>query len=114
MKLLSNYLLLRFQKHGDNSLKKYHMSYFCISTALPSKLSHLEGKIASVKSCLRDQITASFPVCFNIARNLGQNGGRGSRVTFKIAPKQNKKMYGKRLFFFFQNSCLGMGYSFAA
>ena len=34
--------------------------------ALLSKLSHLERKIALVESCLRDQITASFPVCFKI------------------------------------------------
>ena len=41
--------------------------------ALPSKLSHLERKIALVESCLRNQITASFPVCIKILSCFKRN-----------------------------------------
>ena len=41
--------------------------------ALPSKLSHLERKIALVESCLRNQITASFLVCIKILSCFKRN-----------------------------------------
>ena len=53
-----------------------------------------------------------FECTESIARNLGQNGRRDSRVTFKMAPKEYRKMYGERLFF--PNNCPRMGHSFAA
>lgn len=66
------------------------------------------------KKITRIRKDRSFPEIAGvpIARNLGQYFGGGCRVTSKMAPKQYKEMKGKRLFF--QNSCLRMGYSFAA
>lgn len=67
--------------------------------------------ISSMSSLIqRTGVTRKELLTEIIAGNLGQYGGGGSHVTSKMAPKQYKKMYGKR--FFFQNSCLRMEYSF--